>query len=63
MKTILAMALSGVIFFQMGTHLGELKGQQAAIDPRNPSEQLEMACVGLWVGEQNTKYWKAQQGL
>jgi len=63
MKTILAMALSGVAFSQKETHLGELKGQQAAIDPRNPSEQLEMACVGLWVGEQNKKYWKSQQGL
>lgn len=33
-------------------------GVKKAIDPRNPSEELEIACAGLWVGEQNRKYQK-----
>lgn len=23
-----------------------------------PSEELEMTCAGLWVGEQNRKHWE-----
>lgn len=32
------------------------QGKRIAIDPRNPSQELELACAGLWVGEQNKKY-------
>lgn len=63
MKTILIVVLVAIFFFELGTHLGEIKGQQMAIDSRHPSEQLELACAGLWIGEQNKKYWKAQQGF
>ena len=23
-----------------------------------PSEELELVCAGLWIGEQNKKYWE-----
>ena len=62
MKMILTFTLSAVIFFQIGTYLGELKGKNMALDVKNPSNALEMACLGLWVGEQNKKYWEAQRG-
>lgn len=32
-------------------------GARQALDTRTPSEQLEMACAGLWVGKQNQKYF------
>ena len=25
-----------------------------------PSEELEMVCAGLWIGEQNKKYWSKE---
>lgn len=31
-------------------------GIKKAINPKNPSQELEAACAGLWVGEQNRKY-------
>ena len=36
-------------------------GRKAALDTRIPSEELEMACAGLWVGEQNKKYFNKQK--
>lgn len=62
MRALFAIVISAVVFFQLGTHLGELKGQARALDTKNPSDELEMACLGLWVGEQNKKYWEAQRG-
>ena len=40
--------------FKMGMHYA-LKS-----DP--PSQELEMICAGLWVGEQNKKYFKKESG-
>jgi hypothetical protein len=39
-----------------GTYVGLDLGKKAAINPRDPSEQLEIACAGMWIGEQN-KIW------
>jgi len=36
--------------FKMGIHY--------ALKSNPPSEELEIACAGLWIGEQNKKYWK-----
>lgn len=38
--------------------LGYKEGIKTALKTNPPSEELEMACVGLWVGEQNRKYWQ-----
>ena len=35
-------------------------GMRYALKSDPPSEQLEMVCAGLWVGEQNKKAWKKQ---
>lgn len=34
---------------------GVSDGIKQALDTRTPSEELEIACAGLWVGEQNKK--------
>jgi hypothetical protein len=37
---------------------GYKDGMKTALKTNPPSEELEMACVGLWVGEQNKRYWQ-----
>lgn len=39
-----------------GAYVGLDLGKKTAINPRSPSEQLEIACAGMWIGEQN-KIW------
>jgi hypothetical protein len=41
-----------------GLQMGVEKGIKEAINVRQPSERLEMACAGLWIGEQNKKYFE-----
>lgn len=36
---------------------GVRDGARQALDTRNPSDALELACAGLWVGKQNQKFW------
>ena len=36
-------------------------GMQYALKSNPPSEELEMVCAGLWVGEQNKKAWSKQK--
>jgi len=38
--------------------LGYKQGKKAALNVKKPSEELEIACAGLWVGEQNRIYWE-----
>ena len=38
--------------------LGYEEGVKTALKTNPPSQELEMACVGLWVGEQNRRYWQ-----
>ena len=46
----------------MGVHLGQKKGYQEgwkdALRTNPVSEELELVCAGLWVGEQNKKYFE-----
>ena len=35
-------------------------GMHYALKTNPPSEELEVTCAGLWVGEQNKKYWNIQ---
>ena len=35
-------------------------GMHYALKTNPPSEELEVTCAGLWVGEQNKKYWNKQ---
>lgn len=40
----------------IGEHHGYLKAEAKMLKTNPPSEALEMACLGLWVGEQNKRY-------
>lgn len=37
---------------------GIQQGIKQALDTRQPTEELEIACAGLWIGEQNKRYFK-----
>lgn len=65
MKTI-ALVLFVVSWGFVAHQLGMATGRQNALKEAyrtNPvSEELELVCVGLWIGEQNKKYWAKEQG-
>jgi hypothetical protein len=42
-------------------NVGVAEGEARAINPRDPSERLEMACLGMWVGKQNKKWHEKEQ--
>jgi len=64
MKIILSLALVGALYLLAQSALerehktGLREGKAMALKTNPPSEELEMVCAGLWVGEQNKKYWK-----
>jgi len=64
MKIILSLALVGALYLLAQSALereyktGLREGRAMALKTNPPSEELEMACAGLWIGEQNKKYWK-----
>jgi len=64
MKLIIVGALIGLAYFLFDNALdrqynrGFAEGRSAALKTNPPSEELEIACAGLWIGEQNKKYWK-----
>ena len=39
---------------------GYAEGMRVALKTNPPSEELEIACAGLWVGEQNRRYFKKE---
>lgn len=41
---------------------GYAEGMRVALKTNPPSEELEIVCAGLWVGEQNKKAWKKENG-
>lgn len=40
----------------IGSLDGYAVGYKAALNTREPSDELEIACAGLWIGEQHKKY-------
>lgn len=64
MKIILIGAIIGLGYllveraFDRQYQAGLREGRAMALKTNPPSEELEMVCAGLWVGEQNKKYWK-----
>lgn len=48
--------------YYLGSLDGYAAGYKAALNTREPSDELEMACAGLWVGEQHKKYEERQHG-
>jgi hypothetical protein len=66
MKAILIGAILGTFYFMVANAIersynrGFAEGRGMALKTNPPSEELEMTCAGLWVGEQNKKYWNKQ---
>lgn len=64
MKFILSLALVGALYLLAQSALdreyqaGLREGRAMALKTNPPSEELELVCAGLWVGEQNKKYWE-----
>jgi len=64
MKIILSLTLVGALYLLAQSALereyktGLREGKAMALKTNPPSEELELACAGLWIGEQNKKYWK-----
>lgn len=67
MKFLLALSLGLSFYLLMSNQFddkykaGYAAGKREALKTSPPSEDLEMACAGLWVGEQNRKYFQAQK--
>lgn len=66
MKITLALLVTAVmalwIPFKMDQRYAEgvAHGRKIALDTSNPSESLELACLVLWVNDQNKKYQRKE---
>ena len=64
MKTLLVIMTVAIIYlliqnrFDDKYQAGYADGLKEALKTNPPSQELEMVCAGLWVGEQNKKYWE-----
>ena len=67
MKILLLGSLIGVLWLAVDYRIdkahaeGFRVGMNYALKSDPPSEQLEMTCAGLWVGEQNKKYFEKER--
>lgn len=46
--------------YMHGYTKGHAQATKVALSTNPVSEELEMVCAGLWVGEQNKKYWNKE---
>lgn len=63
MRSIFLGALMGAaaaVIYYVGERDGYQKAEAKMLKTNPPSEALELACLGLWVGEQNKKYWEKE---
>ena len=66
MKYVLVLLIIGLMIYAVErraerAHAEGFKlGMHYALKSNPPSEELEMVCAGLWVGEQNKKAWKKE---
>ena len=60
--TVAAVVIWTAVGFLAGNHMGIAEGRSIAtkeiLKTNPPSQELEMVCAGLWIGEQNKKYWE-----
>ena len=54
--TIFACVMWTLVGYNWGKREGIAEGRSTALSTNPVSEELEMTCAGLWVGEQNKKY-------
>ena len=63
MKVALVLTILALIYsmvqnrFDDKYQAGYAAGIKEALKTNPPSEELEMVCAGLWVGEQNRRYF------
>lgn len=63
-KTVAVLCVVGLVWILIDNKIdrtyaeGFKMGMHYAFKSNPPSEELEMACVGLWIGEQNKKYFQ-----
>lgn len=63
MKVVLVLMILVLIYFMVQNKFsdkyeqGYADGIKNALKTNPPSEDLELVCAGLWIGEQNKKYW------
>lgn len=66
MKVVLVLMILVLIYFMAQNKLsgsyeqGYADGIKNALKNNPPSQELELVCAGLWVGEQNKKYWSKE---
>jgi len=48
--------------YYLGSLDGYADGWKSALDSRNPSDELEIVCARMWVGEQYKIYERRQRG-
>ena len=53
MRYLVAILTAYLIGTVTGQKAGREMEERELLDPLNPTEELEMACLGLWVTEQN----------
>ena len=57
----LILVSTGVVYANMRYEEGLADGAKKALDVHKPTEALEIACAGLWIGQQNQKYHQLQK--
>ena len=64
MKIILVLLIAATLYLLVSNRIsdeyqaGYAEGVRVALKTSPPSQELELVCAGLWVGEQNKKYWE-----
>ena len=67
MKFIVSAALIGCLYLlaqsalEREYQIGLREGRGMALKTNPPSEELELVCAGLWVGEQNKRQYSKQK--
>lgn len=53
MRYLVAILTAYLIGVTMGQKMGREMEHKEVLNPLNPTEELEMACLGLWASDQN----------
>ena len=55
---VLMIVVGTTVGYGAGKMKGLEEGQKTALKTNPVSEELEMTCLGLWLGEQNKKHYE-----
>ncbi len=65
LAVVIALSISMPLFLvgkKIGIAEGRSMGAKEALKTNPVSEELELVCAGLWIGEQNRKYQAMEKG-